>query len=81
MINISEDVNKLWESYQVQKVIFEKKKLFQKLNNSYEKAVADISKMFGNEKTKEFISWLYDYIKTVEKISFDVGYTLGKNQG
>lgn len=71
----------LWESYQVQSKVFEKKKSYEKLTLSYEKAVADISKMFGDEKTKEFISWLYDYMKTVEQISFEVGYDLGKNQG
>ena len=33
----------LWESYQVQSKVFEKKKSYEKLTLSYEKAVADIS--------------------------------------
>ena len=73
-------IEQLWESYQVQSAIFDKKKIYKDINSSFSEVMSNIFNIIGDEKSKDFVTLLYDYMKMSEKISFEVGYSLGKNK-
>ena len=74
---MNKPIDKIWESYEVQKILIQNKAKFPFLKYSYENAIKEISELYGYEKTNRFISWLYEYMRIVEKISFEVGYNFG----
>jgi len=75
---MDKEIEKRWQSYFAQNIKINLKNMYKDESVSCDEMINIILNLCGEDFTKHFVSWLYDYVTFKEKIAFELGYKIAK---